>query len=134
MSCWNWAILQIYFCTLNMKYNLSILLEIFWFPKFVTLKNDWNLHVSSILFVHQEFSNNYTLSILWTCFLNAFVFLFWVRNILWSRISKLTNLHTKIEVYLKYNWCILFKTQRYTWGGLSKVMYLIYPNSEVCFK
>ena len=137
MSCWNWAILQIYFCT------SSILLEIFWFPKFVTLKNNLNLYVSSILWVHQEFSNNYTSSILWTCFWNAFVFLFWVRSILevdfqnlciycqtqkytLSRLSKLTNLHSKLEVYLKYTFeliCIdlnFFQTQTYTWGGLTK--------------
>ena len=123
LSCWNWAILQIYFCTLNMKYTSSILLEIFWFPKFVTLKNNLNLYVSSILWVHQEFSNNYTSSILWTCFWNAFVFLFWVRSILevdfqnlciycqtqkytLSRLSKLTNLHSKLEVYLKYTFWI----------------------------
>ena len=66
---------------------------------------------------------NYTSSILWTCFWNAFVFLFWVRGILevdfqnlciygqisgadsevyLSRLSKITNLHSKVEVYFKY--------------------------------
>ena len=135
MSCWNWAILQIYFCTLNMKYTSSILLEIFWFPKFVTLKNNLNLYVSSILWVHQEFSNNYTSSILWTCFWNAFVFLFWVRSIL-----EVDFLNLKIHIQsLKYTWSILFKLmhfyqyQNYTYSGLSKFMYL-YLDSEVLFK
>ena len=48
-------------CTLNMKYTSSIILEIFWLPKFVNLwkelKSSLDLYVSSILWVHQEFSN-----------------------------------------------------------------------------
>ena len=115
MSCWNWAILQIYFCTLNMKYTSSILLEIFWFRKFVTLKSNLNLHVSSILWVHQEFSNEvyfkYTLNLFLKCIYISFL----GQKYTWSRLSKfmylLSNsevylklevLHSKLEVYLKY--------------------------------
>ena len=85
LPCWNWAILQIYFCTLNMKHTSSILLEIFWLSKFATL---WK-QLKRYRFV----SFNYTLiesikklvmkctsGIPWTCFRNAFVFLFWVRK------------------------------------------------------
>ena len=75
----------------------------------------------------KNFVMKYTSSILWTCFWNEFVFLFWVRSILEvyiSRLSKLTNLHWKLEVYLYkvyfLNWCIFFQTQKYTWCGISK--------------
>ena len=109
------------------------------------MKNNLDLYVSSILWVHQEFSNEIYLNIFWTCFWNAFVFLFWLRSMLeedfqnlciycetqkhtWSRLSKLTNWHSSIEVYLKYiyflDWCIYFQTQNYTWGGHPKFIYV----------
>ena len=124
MSCWNWAILQMYFCTLNMKYASSILLEKSRFLKFVTLNNNLDLYVWSIYFESiKNLVMKYTSIILWTCFWNEFVFLFWVRSILevdfqnvciycqthkynWNRLSKLTNLHSKLEVYLKYTFWI----------------------------
>ena len=106
LSCWNWAIFQIYFCTLNMKYTASILLEIFWFLKFLTLRNNSNLYVSSILWVHQEFSNEvyfkYTLNLFLKCICISFL----GQKYTWSRLSKLTNLHSKLEVYLKYTFWI----------------------------
>ena len=106
LSSWNWAILQIYFCTLNMRYTSSIFLAIFWFPKFVTLKNNLNLYVSSILWVHQEFSNEvyfkYTLNLFLKCICISFL----GQKKTWSRLSKLTNLHSKLEVYLKYTFWI----------------------------
>ena len=124
-------------CTLNMKYISSILLEILCFPNFLTLKNNLILYVLSILWVHQEFSNSYTSSIVWTCFWNAFTFLFWVRSIL--EVDFLT-----LKIYIQSSkcntWSILFElmhffqTQKCTWGGLSKFKYLIYSNSEVYFK
>ena len=43
------------------------------------------------------------------------------------------NLHLTSKVYLKYtflNWYIYFQTQKYTWSGLSKFMYL-HSESEV---
>ena len=131
LSWWNWAILQICFCTLNMKYTSSILLEIFWFPKFVTLKNNLNLYVSSILWVHQEFNSNYTSSILKRGF-ELHLYSFLGQKYTWSRLSKLTNLHSKLEVYLKYTFWIDaffsdssifdldFQTQKYTSSRLSK--------------
>ena len=103
---WNWAILQIYFCILNMKYTSNILLKVFWFPKFVTLKNNLNLYVSSILWVPQEFSNElyfrYTLNVFLKCICISFL----GQKYTWSRLSKLTNLHSKLEVYLKYTFWI----------------------------
>ena len=70
-------IFQIYFCTLNLKYNSHILLEIFWFPKFVTLKNNINLYVSSILCIHQVFSDElyfkYTLNLFLKCICISFL-------------------------------------------------------------
>ena len=106
LSSWNWAILQIYFCTLNMRYTSSIFLEIFWFPKFVTLKNNLNLYVSSILWVHQEFSNEVYFKYTLNLFLKWICISFLGQKYTWSRLSKLTNLHSKLEVYLKYTFWI----------------------------
>ena len=84
-----------------MKYTSSILLEKFWFPKFVTLKNNLNLYVSRILWV-QEFSNEvyfkYTLNLLLKCICISFL----GQKCTWSRLSKLANLHSRLELYLKY--------------------------------
>ena len=147
-SCWNWAILQIYFCTLKMKYTSSILSEISWFPKFVTLKNNLNLYVSSLLWVHQEFSNElYFKYIFWICFWNEFVFLIWVRIILevdfqnvriyyqihqytWSRLSKLTNLHSKLEVYLKHT----YRIDAFSFFKLKSILEVDFLNLYICIQ
>ena len=131
LSSWNWAILQIYFFFLNMRYTSSIFLAIFWFPKFVTLKNNLNLYVSSILWVHQEFSNE----VYFKYTLNLFLKYIWIsflgQKYTWSSV-KVTNIHSKLELYLKYTFWIdaFFCKLKYTWGALSKFMYL-YSNSEV---
>ena len=59
----------------------------------------------------------YTSSIIWTCFWNAFdfysdsemylrqtfkLYVFIFQTHTWSRLSKLTNLHSNVEVHLKY--------------------------------
>ena len=124
MSCWNWAILQIYFFTLNIKYTSNILLELFWFPKFVTLRNNLNTYVSSILWVHQECSNEvyfkYVLNLFLKCIcisflgekytwsrLSKLMYLFPNSKVYtWSRLSKLANLRSKLEAYLKYTFWI----------------------------
>ena len=122
LPCWNWAILQIYFCTLNMKYTSTILLKIFWSPNFMTLKSNLNLYVSSILWVHREFSNEvyfkYTLNLFLKCICISFLGqkFTWSRiskfmccqtqKYTWSRLFKLTNLHSKLKVYLKYTFWI----------------------------
>ena len=101
--CLNWAILQIY-CT-HMKYTLSIILKIFWFPKFVNfvkkLKNNLNLYVSSILWVHQQFCNKayfkYTLNL----FLKCICISCRIQKYTWSRLSKLMSLLSDSEVYLR---------------------------------
>ena len=89
-----------------MKYTSSILLEKLWFPKFVTLKNNLNLYVSSILWVHPEFSNE----VYFKHTLNLFLKCIWVsfpgQKYTWCKLSKLTNLHSKLEVYLKYTFWI----------------------------
>ena len=96
LSCWNLAIFQIYFCTLNMKYTASILLEIFWFLKFLTLRNNLNLYVSSILWVHQEFSNE--------------VYFKYILNMFLKRIciSFLGQKYTQVDFQ---NLCIYCQTQ-----------------------
>ena len=111
-----------------MKYTSTILLEIFWPPKFVTLwkqlKNNLDLCVLSTLWVHQEFSDEvyfkYTLNLFLKCIYISFL----TQKYTQSRLSKLTNLHSNLSVLEVYflNWCIYVKTQKYTWDGLSKFM------------
>ena len=45
------AILQIYFCTLNMKYTSGIVLEVFWFPKFATLWKQLETNLENDLYL-----------------------------------------------------------------------------------
>ena len=59
----------------------------------------------------------YTSSILWTCFGNAFVYLFWLRSVLELDFQNL---------------CIYCQTQSYTWSRLTKPTYL-HSNVEVHF-
>ena len=100
------TILQIYLCTLNMKCTSSILSEIFWFPKFVTLKINSNLYVSSILWAYQEFTSDVYFKYTLNLFLKRICISFLGQKYTWSRLSKLTNLHSKLEVYLKYTFWI----------------------------
>ena len=114
------------------------------------MKNNLDLYISSIYWVHQGFSNQvylkYTLNLFLKC--NCISFLNQKYN--WSRRSKLANWHSNIEVYLKYNFyidaiifklisipetdflnlCIYVQIQKYTLSRLSKLMYLL-SNSEV---
>ena len=93
-----------YFYILNMKYTSRILLEIFWFPKLVTLKKKkkLNLYVSGILWVHQEFSNELYLKYTLNNFLKCICISFLGHKYTRSRLSKLANLHSKLEAYLEY--------------------------------
>ena len=114
------------------------------------MKNNLDLYISSIYWVHQGFSNQvylkYTLNLFLKC--NCISFLNQKYN--WNRRSKLANWHSNIEVYLKYNFyidaiifklisipetdflnlCIYVQIQKYTLSRLSKLMYLL-SNSEV---
>ena len=60
----------------------------------------------------------YTSSILWNCFRNAFVFLFWLKS--------------KLEVDFQ-TLCIYCQTQKYTWSRLSELK-ILHSNLEVYFK
>ena len=103
----------------------------------------------SILQVH---FNLLKTSTLYFNFLKCICISFLGQKYTWSRLSKLTNLHSKLEVYFKYtfwidaffklrsmllidfpNRCIYFQNQKYTWSRLYKHMYLS-SNFEVYLK
>ena len=96
------------------------------------MKNNLDLHVSSILWVHPEFSNEvyfkYTLKLFLKCICISFL----TQKYTWSILSEFANWHSNVEVYLSILFELIhyFQTQKYTWGGLSKLMYLG-SNSEV---
>ena len=89
--------------------------------------------------VYSESIKNLVIIVLQVHFERVFemhLYFFLGQKYTWSRLSKLTNLHLKLEVYLKFTFWIdaFFHTQKYTWDGLSKFMYLMYSNPEVYFK
>ena len=76
--------------------------------------------------------NMYALKYTLNLFLKCICIYFLGQKYTWSRLSKLTNLHSKLEVYF-FELMHFFQTHKYTWGGLSKFLYL-YSNSEVYVK
>ena len=130
--------------TLNMKYTSSIHLEIFWyfeiFWAYFKYTSSYLKYTSSILQVH---FNLLKTSTLYFNFLKCICISFLGQKYTWSRLSKLTNLHSKLEVYFKYtfwidaffklrsmllidfpNRCIYFQNQKYTWSRLYKHVFI----------
>ena len=109
---WHWKIIwicrfQVYFepiKNLVMKYTSSILEAYF-------------EYISRIL---QIYCNLLKTSTLYFNFLKCIFISFVGKKYTSSRLLNPTNLHSKLEVYLKYNLWIdaFFQTQKYTWSGL----------------
>ena len=93
--------------TLNMKYTSSILLEIFWyfeiFWAYFKYTSSYLKYTSSILQVHFSLLKTSTLHF---HFLKCICISFLGQKYTWSRLSKLANLYSKLEVYFKYTFWI----------------------------